>query len=182
RPRCRESESRPYSARVARARRMSSRRLFQIALMSTAGVALCYVATLIVHQSIDVVRHEPMLPRWDLAAHLVNGWADYAYLKTLQIHRLLWDLWQQGYWPPVHSMYQMPFYLVLGSDIASGNMSSIAAFVLLGLAGTALLYLQCRTAALLPVALFLMFLCTSPFYLAYASVAMTEMLAALAHM
>jgi lysylphosphatidylglycerol synthetase-like protein (DUF2156 family) len=141
-----------------------------------------YVATLVSRQAIDVVVARRLLPRWDLAAHLAFGWVDAFYLKTLQWHRLLWDLWLQGYWPPGPSLFLMPFYLVLGGDMASGLRSSLVAFILMVLAGTALLCLQWSRAAWLPAALFLLFVMRSPFYLAYSSVAMTEMLGALAQL
>jgi len=141
-----------------------------------------YAAALVSRHAIDVAAARRLLPRWDLAAHLAFGWTDAFYLKTLQWHRLLWDLWLQGYWPPGPSLFQLPFYLVLGGDMTSGLRSSLGAFVLTVLAGTVILCLQWNRAAWLPAALFLLFVLRSPFYLAYASVAMTEMLGALAQL
>jgi len=141
-----------------------------------------YVATLVSGQTIDLIAARRLLPRWDLAAHLAAGWTDAFYLETLQLPQLLWDLWLQGYWPPVPSLFQAPLYLVLGSHMTSGLQSSLVAFVLALLAGTALLCLQWTRAAWLPAALFVLFAVTSPFFLAYASVAMTEMLGVLAQL
>jgi len=158
---------------------MDSRRLSQAAIVACGLLPLLYVARLISQHSIDIVESRRLLPRWDLAAHLVNGWTDYYLLKTLQLHRLAADIWQQGLWPPVHSLYQVPFYLALGGGLAAGLQSSLAAFVLVGIAGGALLFGEWDWAGVLPYCLFLLFLVTSPFYLAYASVAMMEMLGAL---
>ena len=151
-----------------------------VPLLIAALVVLCAVATLVSHHAIDTVDSRRVLPRWDLAAHLVNGWADFHYLKTGQWPRLGWDLWSQGYWPPGQSLFQIPFYAALGADMAAGLRSSLAAFVLAGLAGVALLGLQWRGAALLPAAIFVLLGATSPFFLGYASVTMSEMLGALA--
>jgi hypothetical protein len=156
-------------------------RLFPFSVLAGACTVLVYVATLISRESIDLVEPNGLLPRWDLAAHLINGWADYYYLKTLQIPRLLWDIWSQGYWPPMQSLYQVPFYFLFGGDMAAGLRSSLGAFVMVGAVGAAVMYTQWRRTAPLPVAFFLLFLTTSPFALAYASVAMTEMLGILAH-
>src|SRR6476660_5717599 len=112
---------------------MDSRRLSQAAIVACGLLPLLYVARLISQHSIDLVQSRRLLPRWDLAAHLVNGWTDYYLLKTLQLHRLAADIWQQGLWPPVHSLYQVPFYLALGGGLAAGLQSSLAAFVLVGI-------------------------------------------------
>ncbi len=158
---------------------MTVRRILPLSLLTIGLAALAVVAGLVSRHTIEVVEAERLLPRWDLATHLVHGWTDYYYLKTLRLQQLVWDLWLQGYWPPVHSIYQIPFYLVLGGGMSSGLWSSLTAFVLVGLTGISVLHLQWRRAAVLPAGLFLMFLVTSPFHLAYASVAMTEMLGAL---
>jgi hypothetical protein len=147
-------------------------------LVTVAAVALLYVAGLVDRHTVSVVESRHLLPRWDLATHLGHGWVDYNYLATGRIHRLLWDLWLQGYWPPALSIFQVPFYLVLGGSITSGLRSGLAAFVLTGLIGCAVLWRMWRFAAVLPAALFLALLTSSPFLLAYASVTMTEMLGA----
>jgi hypothetical protein len=137
---------------------------------------------IVAQRTIEVVVARHLLPRWDLAAHLIHGWYDYHLLVTGRIPWLLWDVWQQGYWPPVPSIYQVPFYVALGGGMAAGLWSSGAAFVLTGVAGSAVLWRLWRHDALLPASLFLALLMSSPFLLAYASVAMTEMLGALAQL
>src|SRR4051812_11941381 len=155
-----------------------SRRIDLIALVIIAGAALLYVARVVDQHTIHVVATQRLLPRWDLATHLNHGWEDYHLLVTGQIHRLLWDLWLQGYWPPVLSMYQVPFYLSLGGRLESGLRSALAAFVLTGLLSCTLIWHQWRAAAALPAALLLALLISSPYLLAYASVTMTEILGA----
>lgn len=142
------------------------------------AAALAYVAHVVARHTIALVDERGMLPRWDLATHLVFGWTDYRLLAAGRIHSLVWDLWQQGYWPPLHSLFQIPFYIVLGGRLAAGLSSSLAAFVLAGVAGSLILWRQWRFGAALPAACFAALLMSSPYLLAYASVAMTEMLGA----
>lgn len=152
------------------------------ALITVAGVTLLYSAHLVDQHTIQLVAATRLLRRWDLATHLHQGWLDYRFLVTGQIHRLLWDLWLQGYWPPALSLYQVPFYLVLGGRLASGLRSALAALVITGLGGCGLMWRQWRGAAALPSAVFLALLMSSPYLLAYASVTMTEILGAAAQM
>jgi hypothetical protein len=151
-------------------------------LLIVAAAALAYVVRIVAQHTISIVEADRLLPRWDLATHLGHGWQDYHLLATGQIHRLLWDLWLQGYWPPVLSIYQVPFYLVLGGGMSSGLWSGLVAFVLVGLVGSALLWRQWEYDALLPASVFLALLMSSPYLLAYASVTMTETVGALAQL
>ena len=157
-----------------------SHRAVLAALMTVAAVVLVYVARLVDQHTIQIVGSQRLLPRWDLATHLNYGWQDYHLLITRQIHRLLWDLWMQGYWPPVLSIYQIPFYLALGGRLESGLRSALAAFVLTGVLGCALMWRQWKDGAVLPAALFLALLVSSPYLLAYGSVTMTEIAGAAA--
>jgi hypothetical protein len=161
-----------------RRRKIAAGPLFVLA----AAAILTYVVHLIGQHSIALVEARRLLPRWDLATHLVVGWNDYHLLATGRIHRLLWDLWLQGYWPPVLSIYQMPFYLVMGGGMRAGLWSSLVAFVLTGITGSAVLWRQWRHGALLPASIFLALLVSSPYLLAYASVTMTETLGAFAQL
>ena len=129
--------------------------------------------------SIAVVEARRLLPRWDLATHLVLGWFDYHWLAAGRIHRLLWDLWLQGYWPPALSIYQIPFYLALHGRMTAALWSSLTAFVLCGVVGSLVLWRQSRDGAVAGASVFLALLISSPYLLAYASVTMTEMLGAL---
>jgi hypothetical protein len=156
-----------------------SPRLFLAVLLTIAAAALAYVAHVVAQRTIDVVRIRRLMPRWDLATHLGHGWLDYHLLATGRIVHLLWDLWLQGYWPPMLSVYQVPFYLVLGGGITAGLWSGLVAFILTGLTGSVVIWRQRKDDAALPASLFLALLMSSPFLLAYASVPMTEMLGAL---
>ena len=154
--------------------------ILALSIIPTAGIAvLTYVACLVDEHTIRVVTARRLFPRWDLATHLGHGWADYHLLATGRIPELLWDLWLQGYWPPALSIYQIPFYFMLGGGIASGLRSALIAFVLAGLTGCVVLWRQWKASALLPGSVFLALLMSSPYLLAYASVTMTEMLGAL---
>ena len=159
------------------ARADASRSFGSAALLLAALGSLSYVAHIVAQQTIAIVERG-LLPRWDLATHLVLGWNDYHLLTTGRIDRLIWDLWLQGYWPPVLSIWQMPFYLAMGGTMRAGLWSSLVAFVLAGVTGCAVLWRQWKLDALLPASIFLALLMSSPYLLAYASVTMTEMLGA----
>ena len=151
-------------------------------LPSLAAAALSFVAVGVAGRTIDVVGAGTLLPRWDHATHIVQGWIDYHFLVTGRIPALLWDLWLQGYWPPVPSLYQIPFFVLSGGAMSGALWSGLAALVLIGALGTSL---QCRLwgpAGALPAAVFLALLMSSPFILAYSSLAMTEVPGALAQM
>src|SRR6476619_2533493 len=167
------------SSAGAAARSAWRQRLKAGSLLALAAVVLAFVAHAVDPQTIEIVATRRLLPRWDLATHLDSGWMDYHLLVTGQLHRLLWDFWLQGYWPPVLSIYQIPFYVLLGGGITSGLRSALTAFVLTGLVGTAVMWREWKHAALLPASVFLALLMSSPYLLAYASVTMTETLGAL---
>jgi hypothetical protein len=151
-------------------------------MLAVAAGVLAYVTQIVARHTIDVVQARDLLPRWDLATHLGHGWLDYHLLMTGRIPQLLWDLWLQGYWPPVLSLFQVPFYVVLGGDMTSGLWSGLVALVLIGLTGSTLLWRLWGSAAFLAASLFIALLTSSPFLLAYASVTMTETLGALAQL
>jgi hypothetical protein len=126
------------------------RRLVQPALLIAATAAAAYMMQFVTLHTIEIVRARHLLPQWDLATHLGHGWLDYQLLATGRIPGLIWDLWLQGYWPPGLSLYQVPFYLVLGGSMASGLWSTPGAFLLIALTGSALLWRQWSDGALLP--------------------------------
>jgi hypothetical protein len=152
---------------------MRRARIGAAALLTAAAAALIYVACLVDQRTVQVVAARHLLPRWELATHLGQGWQDYHFLVTGRIPRLLWDLWLQGYWPPGLSIFQLPFYLALGRTIASGLRSALTAFVLTGLIGCVLLWRLLKAGATLAMSVFLGLLISSPYLLAYASVTMT---------
>ena len=107
---------------------------------------------------------------------------DYHLLVTGRIPELLWDLWLQGYWPPVPSVYMIPFYVLLGGGMKAALWSSLIALVLVGAIGATVQWWLWGPAAILSASIFLGLLMSSPFILAYASLAMTEVPGALAQM
>ena len=80
----------------ADARPILSTRLVDLAFVAGPLLVAGFVMRAVGRHTIDVVGARRLLPRWDLAAHLEHGWFDYHLLATGQLHRLLWDLWQQG--------------------------------------------------------------------------------------
>lgn len=151
----------------------------RLIIVAMAAAAMGVVAFHVAQHSIAVVHARSLLPRWDLAAHLSHGWLDYHYLVTGQLHRLVWDLWLQGYWPPLLSIVQIPFYIVTGGDLTGGLWSSLVTFAAVGVTGVSILRRQYGQRAWLPAAVFISLLASSPLLLAYGTVTMTEMLGAL---
>ena len=133
-------------------------------------------------ETIDVVQAKDLLPRWDHATHIVQGWVDYHLLVTGRIPELLWDLWLQGYWPPVPSIYMIPFFVLLGGGMQAAMWSSLVALVLIGAIGAAVHWRLWGFAASVSASVFLALLMSSPYILAYSSLAMTEAPGALAQM
>lgn len=160
--------------------RPPGRRLAQALFFAAAAAVLGYLVHLVASHTIDLVQARGLLPRWDVATHLGYGWVDYNLLATGRIPQLLLDLWFQGYWPPVLSLYQVPFYLVLGGKASSGLLSGLVALALTVIAGAALLRHQSGRGDLFAASLFLALLMSSPFLLAHSSVTMTETPGALA--
>jgi hypothetical protein len=158
------------------------RRLVPLGLLAPAAATLAFAANGVARQTIDVVEAKRLLPRWDHATHIVQGWVDYDLLVTGRIPELLWDLWLQGYWPPVPSIFMIPFYVLLGGRMDGALWSSLAALVLVGVIGATVQWSLWRGAATLSASLFLALLMSSPFILAYSSLAMTEVTGALAQM
>ena len=169
----------PHDYEPPRAAGILPSRLTLLAIVTAAVAASAHVMHVVAQHTIQIVEARHLLPRWDLATHLGHGWLDYHLLVSGRIPRLLWDLWLQGYWPPALSLYQVPFYVVLGGGMTSGLWSGPVAFVLLGLTGSIILWRLWGAGALLPASLFLALLLSSPHLLAYATVTMTEMLGAL---
>lgn len=162
-------------------RALSCRPSLLIPVAAVAGT-MAYAMLPLGRHTIRVVKAEGLLPRWDLSAHLMHGWVDYSLLASGRIPQFLQDLWFQGYWPPGLSLIQIPFYFVLGPDLTSGLWAAPVAFVLVGVLGSAWLSQEWGDSAILPSALFVSLLVSSPFLLAYASVTMTETVGALAQM
>jgi hypothetical protein len=152
-----------------------------VVAMLVALPVLAHTAALVAGVTIASLSWRPLLPRWDHAGHLLAGWTDAYYVTTLQPVRLLWDLWGQGYWPPGHALFQLPFFALGGGHAAAGPLSSLTAFVLLGLTAAATVVIDRPRRPWPAAALVVLFVATSPFVLAYASVAMMEMLGLLVH-
>ena len=157
-------------------------RLIPVLLPALAAAALARTASVVARQTVDVVQARRLLPRWDHATHIVQGWVDYHLLATGRIPELLWDLWLQGYWPPVQSIYMIPFYVLLGGGMTAALWSSLVALVLVGAIGAAVQWWLWRAAAILSASIFLALLMSSPLILAFSSLAMTEVPGALAQM
>jgi hypothetical protein len=147
-----------------------------------SGLAILTVAVLLSWRTVFPVAASDLLPRWDLAAHLLNGWTTYDHLVHGRVTGFLQDLWSQGYWPPGQSLFQVPFYLATHGTMRGGLLSSTAAFAATAAGSVLLLGAIAGHRAWLPAALAVALMCSSPFFLAYATVAMSEMVGAMAQM
>jgi hypothetical protein len=140
------------------------------------------VAALLHERVVRVVAERHLLPHWDPAAHLLDGWIGYWSLRTVQPLTFLWNFWEEGLWPPAYAFWQIPFYFAAGPGLTSGLLATLAAFVLMGVTGALVLVLSSPKgdAAVVPVSLWLVLVATSPYYLAYSSIGMMEMFGAFA--
>lgn len=149
--------------------------------MLAALPLLLQTAAMVAGVTIAWLPFRPLLPRWDHAAHLLAGWTDAHYLVALRPGSLVWDVWSQSLWPPGHALFQLPFFALTGGHAAAGPLSSLVAFILLGLTAAATLVVDRPGRPWPAAAIVVLFVATSPFVLAYASVAMMEILGLLAH-
>lgn len=156
-------------------------RLGRVGLAVGAAFVLIVAAFRIHAHTLGLLATRPLSPRWDHAAHLVTGWTDAYFLTTGRLGALVADLWSQGYWPPGLSLFQMPFFVVFGPALTSGLWASLAAFLVLGGLGVWLMIHESPRAPGVATAGWLLFLVTSPFALAYASIGMMEMPGLAAH-
>lgn len=151
-------------------------------LVVCSGLALLAVAVLLSLRTVAPAATSELLPRWDLAAHLLNGWTTYDNLVHGRVGGFLWDIWSQSYWPPGQSLFQVPFYIAANGRMSGGLLSSTAAFALTAAGSVIVLGAIAGRRAWLPAALAMALMCSSPFFLAYATVAMSEMVGAMAQM
>jgi hypothetical protein len=150
--------------------------------VAAALLVMTGVAMLVHERVVRVVGDRHLLPHWDPAAHLLDGWIGYWSLRTMQPWTFFWNFREEGLWPPAYALWQVPFYFAVGPELTSGLTATLAAFALLGVAGALVLVLDSpkRDAAVVPVTLWLVLVVTSPYYLAYSAIGMMETFGAFA--
>ena len=108
-------------------------------------VLLSYISFLLSFNTIVIVKDNNLLPLWDQAAHSVEGWEIYFYLRNMNFPMFIWKLWTRGLWPFVNNLYlervaefywrssKPPFLLVASvSFLYAGSVPSASANPLLG--------------------------------------------------
>ena len=124
--------------------------------------------------TIAIVKENNLLPLWDQAAHSVEGWEIYFYLRNMNLPMFIWKLWTRGLWPFVNNLYLTVFYFICGPYYYSALISNIIAFIGIGCFSTYILIKLSKNIPIFSVSLIILFLISSPIYLAFASLSMLE--------
>jgi hypothetical protein len=137
------------------------------------------VATLIgtyaifgVYRAYEGFIHRANYLYWDPAAHAYYGVKLTAAVESLNPLRIISVLNEQVLWPPLHSILQLPFMVVIGKSFLA---SSICSMVFLGLFFVLLTFCyQQVSTSWLGLAVLLIFVSTSPITLGFGSMPMLE--------
>ena len=135
---------------------------------------LSYMSFLLACNTIAIVKENNLLPLWDQAAHSVEGWEIYFYLRNMNLPMFIWKLWTRGLWPFVNNLYLTVFYFICGPYYYSALISNIIAFIGIGCFSTYILIKLSKNIPIFSVSLIILFLISSPIYLAFASLSMLE--------
>jgi hypothetical protein len=137
-------------------------------------VLLSYISFLLSLNTIAIVKENNLLPLWDQAAHSVEGWEIYFYLSTMNFPMFIWKLWTRGLWPFVNNLYLTIFYFVCGPYYHSALISNIIAFIGIGCFSSYILIKLSKNIPIFSASLMILFVISSPMYLAFASLSMLE--------
>ena len=135
---------------------------------------LSYISFLLSFNTIAIVKENNLLPLWDQAAHSVEGWEIYFYLRNMNLPMAIWKLWTRGLWPFVNNLYLTIFYFVCGPYYHSALISNIIAFIGVGCFASYILIKLSKNTPIFSVSLMMLLLISSPMYLAFASLSMLE--------
>jgi len=92
---------------------------------------LSYISFLLAGNTIAIVKENSLLPLWDQAAHSVEGWEIYFYLRNMNLPMFIWKLWTRGLWPFVNNLYLTVFYFICGPYYYSALIIIIIAFIVI---------------------------------------------------
>jgi hypothetical protein len=135
---------------------------------------LFYVCYELAQTSILNVNNHYLFPLWDPATHASYGWKMYFYLVQLKPLLFLSEIWSKGLWPFMFYLYQVPFYLLLGTKFEATLFSSLISFFGIGILSLILFNTYLKVSSPIKPGIFLFFLITSPAYLGFSTLAMTE--------
>ena len=142
-------------------------------------IFLSYICFLLSSKTIEIVKENNLLPLWDQATHSMEGWEVYFYLRDMNFPMFIWKLWTRGLWPFVDNLYLTIFYFICGPYYYSALISNIVAFIGIGCLSSYILIKLSKNIPIFSTALIILFLISSPMYLAFASLAMLETLGSL---
>ena len=142
-------------------------------------VLLSYISFLLSLNTIAIVKENNLLPLWDQAAHSVEGWEIYFYLRNMNFPMFIWKLWTRGLWPFVNNLYLAIFYFVCGPYYYSALISNIIAFIGIGCFASYILIKLSKNIPVFSLSLVIFFVISSPMYLAFASLSMLEIFGSL---
>lgn len=155
---------------------MKATKYFSFVVVFILFVYLCVKIAL---STIIVVQYQHLLPLWDPATHSLYGWRLYYYLSQFNLPMFLWSIWSEGLWPFMYYLYQLPLHLIIGSRWEGAAVSSLIGFMLAGLLSIFYIFKLIKNHAAIPSSVFIMFFISSPMYLAYSSLPMTEIFGSL---
>jgi hypothetical protein len=137
-------------------------------------VLFSYISFLLSFNTIAIVKENNLLPLWDQAAHSVEGWEIYFYLRNMNFPMFIWKLWTRGLWPFVNNLYLTIFYFVCGPYYHGALISNIIAFIGVGCFLSYILIKLSKNIPVFSMSLMILFVISSPMYLAFASLSMLE--------
>lgn len=137
-------------------------------------IVLTYVCYNLANELIFSVVTLHLYPLWDPATHALYGWKMYYHLVHLQPLSFLWEIWSKGLWPFMYYLYQTPFYFLPGFAFEPSLLSSLFGYFLIGILSLIFFNLLFDLSSPIASSVFLFLLITSPFYLGFSSLAMTE--------
>ena len=133
-----------------------------------------YICIEIALHSVSRVNQLNLLPYWDPALHSLNGWELCFYLKSLNLPMFLWEIWNKGIWPCMFYLYQLPFYIIVKHQFEGALISSLFAFGCIGVLSAFFFVKLLKELPLISISVFIFLLISSPMYVAFSSLAMTE--------
>lgn len=142
-------------------------------------VFLIYICIQIAGQSISIVHEHNLYPLWDPATHAFYGWKIYFTIIQLNPLNFLWEIWSKGLWPFMYYLFQAPFYFFTSYRFEASLFSSLFAFLCLGVLSCIFFNKTIKTSPIIAVGVFLLLLISSPVYIAFSTLSMTEIFGSL---
>ena len=150
---------------------VQKKNIILIAILTTIFLYLCIELYL---KTIAVVQRQNLLPLWDPATHSLYGWELYFYLKNFNLPMFFWAIWSKGIWPFMYYLYQVPFYIFFNNKFEGALVSSVFSFGIIGVLSSIFLRKLLINLPLIAISIFIFLFISTPVYLAFSSLPMTE--------